>query len=135
MTSNVYLASGIAAHLHVMKIGKANTIRQREGQIRIAIEYVCECAAPHEAFALEWQLRQKMRKLGAVRVGRHIDWFIYDATLYEQVKAYLYEVAGDRVKLREFVDDVEDTEIRELRNRYFQLIRESAVRTSQVGYS
>ena len=123
MTSHVYLAIGELDGVRVMKVGKANNVKKRQAQIRISIRSTLECPSAMEAFALEGNLRRLARKLGAKGIPNHIDWFIFDEAIYEELETFVISslfLAPREMYLRHV--SLDDLEIEAIKARYKELV-------------
>lgn len=120
--SHVYLALGYSDAQSVMKVGKANNIDKRCAQIKLDIEVFAECDSEQDAFLLERKLRQMMRASGAQRL-RGNDWFVLNADIYSDVRAYLADSVGiDMLRHYRGALNAEDFEVAWLRACYKSML-------------
>ena len=87
--SYVYLAVGNIDLVHVMKIGKANNIDQREKQIGVTITHAVRLRDEATAFRVETQLREIMRMGGAKQLSDTHDWFEFHQSIYKAIMAQI----------------------------------------------
>lgn len=87
--SFVYLAVGNVDRVHVMKIGKANNLDQREKQIGVTITHACRLKDEQTAFRVETQLRDIMRMGGAKQLSDSLDWFEFNQPIYKAIMAQI----------------------------------------------
>lgn len=133
MTSNVYLGHGTFNDQYVMKVGKANFVLQRELELPIKIYSSISCPEECDAFALEDNLRSLARRMGAIGIAGHIDYFVYDADIYAELEAVLacnLFVAPSHL-YRKHVN-LDDLEIEAIRERYAQIKKQE--REAQVDF-
>ena len=87
--SYVYLAVGNIDLTHVMKIGKANNLDQREKQIGVTITHAVRLRDEATAFRVETQLREMMRAGGARQIGETNDWFEFHQSIFKAIMAQI----------------------------------------------
>jgi len=113
MTSNAYIATDGE---QVMKVGKANDVRRREKQIAIPMTMTIACLDEAAAFRVESQLRDFVIEQGGIQHQGTIDWFRFDPQIYTMLCEFAISIEARLVGV-----DL-DTEINQLRQRYYQLI-------------
>ncbi len=119
MTSNAYIATDGE---NVMKVGKANDVKRRERQIALPITCTVSCLDEAGAFRVENQLRDFVIKRGGVRYLSTIDWFKFDAQIYEMLREFATRLNNEAPS----EIDV-DTEIAQYITYYHQLLVKEAV--------
>lgn len=133
MTSNVYLGWGTVNDQRVMKVGKANVVSSREAQIAIKVYSSLACPTERDAFTLEDNLRWVARRLGAITLEGHKDWFVYDERIYAELEAYLTEglfIAPQQWYRRHA--SLDDLEIEIIRERYAEIKKREHDAQSEV---
>lgn len=85
--SYVYLAVGNIDLVHVMKIGKANNLDQREKQIGITITHAVRLKDEQTAFRVESQFREMLRVGGAKQFAGTNDWFEFRQSIFKAIMA------------------------------------------------
>jgi hypothetical protein len=145
MLSNVYIARGERDGVPVMKVGKANNIRQRQNAIGITIEMSIPQLDEAAAFDLETQLRLFVLTHGGKRLLRTNDWFYFDSRIYAALCTIVAdlnadvgdtEVAPIRTEYNEseaakIAEDAADAEIEALRERYHRLLADEAEQNAE----
>ena len=134
MGSNVYLACGTFNSVYVMKVGKANSVMQRQFGLPIRIKSSLACPSEFHAFNLEENMREFARKLGAVQIPGHIDYFEYDADIYQQLEQFLtadlFAAPADMYRKHTSLDDLEieaiQAKYQELKQKELEPLRKAA---------
>lgn len=85
MTSNIYLASGYLDGIHVMKVGKADIVKQRQSQISIQIDIHGKMPSHKLAVKAERGLRRSAKQSGVQRITNTHDWFVFDHAVYVEL--------------------------------------------------
>ena len=92
MTSNVYIARGEHNGIAVMKVGKANDVRQRVRQLGLFLELSIAQADEAAAFAFEGELRFFMSYRGGKTLPGKNDWFYFDWSIFIDLCATVAEL-------------------------------------------
>lgn len=124
MSSNVYLAQGTFNGQYVMKVGKANDVRQRQENLEIIIKTSRECPSERDAFTLEDNMRRLVLRLGAKRLRGRIDWFEFDADIYQQLEQFLTaDLFAAPAEMYRKYTNLDDLEVEAIQERYQQILR------------
>lgn len=132
--SYVYLASGHARDIRVMKIGKANDVRRRETQIKLKVDRSFDVGDETWAFRVEDYLREIMVLNCAKPFGGH-DWFLFDKAIYHLLRTRFYSFVGEGIaRIRETELAALNAEIDEHKKNLEQSNRRISFLNWQMGF-
>src|SRR5262245_27219415 len=91
MSSNAYIATDGES---LMKVGKANNIKNRQQQIGLPITIHLSCPDEDVALLIETEFRRIVREMGGIRHAKGVDWFEYDHDIYLMLMAFAKSLNG-----------------------------------------
>jgi hypothetical protein len=118
-TSNAYIATDGTT---VMKVGKANDVKRRERQIAVPMTLTVACINEESAFRVETRLRDFLKEQGGIRHQGTVDWFRFDARIYDLLCEFVKTLFQEFQELNPSQELDIDQEIAMLVRRYHELI-------------